>query len=217
MYSKNDYRYYLERQLMQSNDFLAHYGIKGMKWKKRKGGKDILDNVKRGYNILVPGVHSMNDIRNIRNGTRKEMLKKAANENEKGKERTAKNYWHITNQQRYAAKNGRGKRTVEKANMYSTKRKASYSKDKYNRSLASIDYGTGKTNYRMSYGQNQKKADMKADKKMRRQFINEHNPYSYDKKKSLSENVKNNKNVAKKRKKLKKKAYRQVDKEYRNV
>ena len=36
MYSKNDYRYYLERRLAKSDDFLAHYGIKGMKWKKRK-------------------------------------------------------------------------------------------------------------------------------------------------------------------------------------
>lgn len=34
MYSKNDYRYYLENQLMHSDDFLAHYGVKGMKWKK---------------------------------------------------------------------------------------------------------------------------------------------------------------------------------------
>ena len=34
MYSKNDYRYYLENQLVHSDDFLAHYGVKGMKWKK---------------------------------------------------------------------------------------------------------------------------------------------------------------------------------------
>ena len=34
MYSKNDYRYYLENQLMHSDDFLAHYGVKGMKWRK---------------------------------------------------------------------------------------------------------------------------------------------------------------------------------------
>lgn len=36
MYSKNDYRYYLERQCMESDDFLMHYGVKGMKWKKHK-------------------------------------------------------------------------------------------------------------------------------------------------------------------------------------
>ena len=36
MYSQNDYRYYLEHRLAQSEDFLAHYGIKGMKWKKHK-------------------------------------------------------------------------------------------------------------------------------------------------------------------------------------
>lgn len=34
MYNKNDYRYYLENQLIHSDDFLAHYGVKGMKWKK---------------------------------------------------------------------------------------------------------------------------------------------------------------------------------------
>lgn len=32
MYSKNDYRYYLEHQLMMSDDYLAHYGVMGMKW-----------------------------------------------------------------------------------------------------------------------------------------------------------------------------------------
>lgn len=36
MYSKNDYRYYLERQLIHSDDFLAHYGVVGMKWGVRK-------------------------------------------------------------------------------------------------------------------------------------------------------------------------------------
>ena len=38
MYSKNDYRYYLENQLTYSDDFLAHYGVKGMKWKQHKFG-----------------------------------------------------------------------------------------------------------------------------------------------------------------------------------
>ena len=37
MYSKNDYRYYLETRLIHSDDFLAHYGVKGMKWHKRTG------------------------------------------------------------------------------------------------------------------------------------------------------------------------------------
>lgn len=36
MYSKNDYRYYLENQLIHSDDYLAHYGVKGMKWKNHK-------------------------------------------------------------------------------------------------------------------------------------------------------------------------------------
>ena len=36
MYSRNDYRYYLEHQLMISDDYLAHYGVMGMKWGVRK-------------------------------------------------------------------------------------------------------------------------------------------------------------------------------------
>lgn len=41
MYGKNDYRLYLEHRLAESNDYLAHYGVKGMKWKHRKGGNTI--------------------------------------------------------------------------------------------------------------------------------------------------------------------------------
>ena len=44
MYSNNDYRYYLENQLYHSDDFLAHYGVKGMKWKQRLAG---VNEVKR--------------------------------------------------------------------------------------------------------------------------------------------------------------------------
>lgn len=43
MYSKNDYRYYLEHRLFNSDDYLAHYGIKGMKWNKRKTTQTIQD------------------------------------------------------------------------------------------------------------------------------------------------------------------------------
>ena len=35
MYSKNDYRYYLEHRMAEDN-YLAHYGVKGMKWKHHK-------------------------------------------------------------------------------------------------------------------------------------------------------------------------------------
>lgn len=43
MYSKNDYRYYLEHRLAESNDHLAHYGVKGMKWHKRRTLQAIQD------------------------------------------------------------------------------------------------------------------------------------------------------------------------------
>ena len=33
MYSKNDYRNYLEHRLAESDDFLMHWGVKGMKWR----------------------------------------------------------------------------------------------------------------------------------------------------------------------------------------
>lgn len=55
MYSKNDYRYYLEHRLEESDDYLAHYGVKGMKWRKHKAGLQTeLLNIKtdlrnRGY------------------------------------------------------------------------------------------------------------------------------------------------------------------------
>lgn len=39
MYSRNDYRYYLEHQLMMSDDYLAHYGVMGMKWGVRNDNR----------------------------------------------------------------------------------------------------------------------------------------------------------------------------------
>ena len=36
MYSDNDYRYYLEHRLQESDDILMHYGVKGMKWRHHK-------------------------------------------------------------------------------------------------------------------------------------------------------------------------------------
>ena len=43
MYSKNDYRYYLENKIIHSDDFLAHYGVKNMKWGKHKPSQTIND------------------------------------------------------------------------------------------------------------------------------------------------------------------------------
>lgn len=54
MYSKNDYRYYLEHRMAEEN-YLAHYGVKGMKWKQHKNGlsKEI-ENIK--YDLRSRGV-----------------------------------------------------------------------------------------------------------------------------------------------------------------
>lgn len=65
MYSKNDYRYYLENQLIHSDDFLAHYGVKGMKWKVHKNrivrNEDWGDGAKRTYYQLNGKVGSYGD------------------------------------------------------------------------------------------------------------------------------------------------------------
>ena len=44
MYSDNDYRYYLEHRLQESEDILMHYGVKGMKWRRHKTGT-FLNNI----------------------------------------------------------------------------------------------------------------------------------------------------------------------------
>ena len=50
MYSKNDYRYYLEHRMAEEN-YLAHYGVKGMKWKVHKINYNTGDTSGRGFEI----------------------------------------------------------------------------------------------------------------------------------------------------------------------
>lgn len=51
MYSKNDYRYYLEHRLLVSDDYLAHYGVMGMKWGVRHDKQRASLVSKRDANI----------------------------------------------------------------------------------------------------------------------------------------------------------------------
>ena len=56
MYSNNDYRYYLEHQLMESDDFLAHYGVKGMTWKNHNYVIDprLRERMAKGLGVKRP-------------------------------------------------------------------------------------------------------------------------------------------------------------------
>lgn len=166
MYSKNDYRYYLEDQLMHSDDFLAHYGIKGMRWKNHK--PSILADQDRGLR-------------------RTEFVK--------------------ANLDRMRSHENR--RTTQAPNMYHTRKKNSYSDNKLNRSTE-INSGGSKEEF-TTYGQMQKNADMRGDKRERRKAINQQNKFEYDKKKSLKKNIRAYKNNLKKKRVLKKRAYQRVD------
>lgn len=207
MYSKNDYRYYLENQLAHSDDFLAHYGVKGMKWRKRKGSDQTSVDVNKLLNL---GVHPLKYGKDGMLRTASKTGKRnVLNDKERGIKRTK-------NTDVRKAQDHVNRKTKTKANMYTTQRKSSYSKKDgtYEYTLST----GGSTTKETVYGQDQKRADMKADKKMRRQAINEANPYhAYDKKKSLKSNIQANKAVMNKRKYKKKKAYAKVDKDYEGV
>lgn len=65
MYSKNDYRYYLEHRLEESDDYLAHYGVKGMKWRKHKVNRtDGTDWIRSAYDPKhsVGGIHGLENL-----------------------------------------------------------------------------------------------------------------------------------------------------------
>lgn len=194
MYSKNDYRYYLDNQLAHSDDFLAHYGVKGMRWKHRNSAaQTVADDQLRG----------MKRTRDIE-------VRRLGNAIVYG-DRAPYTY--------------KSKKTKTAPNMYSTKKKSNYSKNLTNKRLSITntlrDNLTGKVTKShkeyISYGRGQKALDKTSDKIQRTKAINKANPYKVDKNRTTVENIKNNLNTAKKRKRAKKKAYAKVDKEYRNV
>ena len=65
-----------------------------------------------------------------------------------------------------------------------------------------------------SYGQNQRRKDIAADKRQMHQHVNETNPYKIDRSQSLKKNVQSNIQVHKDRKQLKKIADKTVDRYY---
>ena len=89
MYSKNDYRYYLENQLIHSDDFLAHYGVKGMKWKHHKKlSNSLLNNMEIAmYDTAIIGKSNSTPAK-ARNEKRKHSLNNTYDANYKGRMRT---------------------------------------------------------------------------------------------------------------------------------
>lgn len=208
MYSKNDYRYYLEHRMAEEN-YLAHYGVPGMKWKHRKNSSGDLDFQFGQFGLRVKNPkNAAKDARNALNGDRKKARLSVGEDNKRGVKKTSKT--NVLKQREHV-----DRKTKSAPNMYSTNKKSKYSNNKYNHTteISSPDSKTVHT----TYGQKQKKADIKADKKMRRDYINQQNPYSYDANKSLKKNINTNKKVARKRKALKERAYRKVDESYRGV
>lgn len=176
MYSRNDYRYYLEDQLAHSDDFLAHYGVRGMKWKHRMHAPDYRS------------IQTISDDRQRGIARTNEMKLKQA---------------------RGISDNPN---TGRAPNMYTSRKKSSYSNNRTNHQITVSGNGYKKTY--TTYGQNQKKADMKADKRERHKAINQRNKFEYDKKKSVKKNAKAYKSNIKRRKSLKARADRQVEAYY---
>ena len=186
-----------------------------MKWKKHKSGTPKPGEVTTGqyqlsgYNGKPYRNAVKNTVTNIFGEKRQQAKTNVSEDNNRGKKLTkyySKNLEQI--------RKSDAKRKIA-PNMYTTRNKGHYEKSATNHTIT-ITSG-GSTKVINKYGQNQKKADMKADKKMRRDFINKQNPHSYDKSKSLKKNIEANKRVSKKRKALKAKAYKRVDESYRGV
>lgn len=76
MYSKNDYRYYLEHRMAEEN-YLAHYGVKGMKWHKHKNGDRGLlyklfgEDIDRKAQSVFGGESSRNRTKHVRDTGKK--------------------------------------------------------------------------------------------------------------------------------------------------
>lgn len=192
MYSKNDYRYYLENQLAHSDDFLAHYGVRGMKWRKRKGpdqtvADDQLRGMKRTRDI---------DVRRLGNAI---VYGSQAPYTYKNKKTKAAPNMYSTKKKSNYSKNLTNKR-VSITNTLKDNQTGKVTKSH--------------TEY-TSYGRGQKALDKASDKIQRTKAINASNSYKVDKNKSLKENIQSNVKTAKKRKRLKKASNKRVNDLYK--
>lgn len=87
MYSNNDWRYYLEHQLEQSDDYLAHYGVKNMKWGKRKQKNSRLYNIASNSIANTIGDTIVNNTVKTMKKTGKTMKQKIADYKKKKKKK----------------------------------------------------------------------------------------------------------------------------------
>lgn len=217
MYSKNDYRYYLEHRLEESDDYLAHHGVKGMKWKKRKAEPPKPGDLATGQYQLTGynGVSYRNDV----NKQRARATLAANVRATSAGAQAAANRANIRTDNRLRAERKKKLRQERAREKWHKKSEYTNSSDNAHitvtsRSLTDPGSKSSTSSYTL-YGQNQKSKDMAADRKRLHRNVDKANPYKYDRNKSLKKNVQNNIKTAKTRKKLKKIADSTVDSYYK--
>ena len=140
MYGKNDYRYYLENRLMHSDDYLAHFGVKGMKWGKHKQRlMDMLSALRR-----EPPTVSADEQRLMKYKTAAENSKNQTKTPHGNIDRIAKQAVYQTAQKQYDAK----KKAAEDAKPSNRIKRKLFGPEVKNPNHTYTDLRTGKTKTR---------------------------------------------------------------------